>query len=181
VTRLVRYAIADAGFARVLVADAGRGVCMTSLAGEDARGRLREGSGRWEPEAELAEDAAALDGAIEQLVAYGAGERRDFELELDPRGSEFDRAVWRELARIPWGATRTSGEIAERVGRPGGARAVGGAAGRNPIPVIIPCHRVLAANGPGGFTGGLHHKRRLLALEGVPIAIQDELALPEGG
>jgi methylated-DNA-[protein]-cysteine S-methyltransferase len=82
------------------------------------------------------------------------------------RGSEFERAVWREMTRIPYGEMRTYGEIAAAVGDPGGARAVGVACNRNPIPVIVPCHRIVGAGGKlVGFGGGLHRKRYLLELE----------------
>lgn len=85
-------------------------------------------------------------------------------------GTEFQQAVWRELAKIPTGQTRSYGEIAQRIGRPQAVRAVGGACGANPIPVLIPCHRVLAASGKiGGFSGGLERKRELLDREGVSI------------
>ena len=86
-------------------------------------------------------------------------------------GTEFQRAVWHALQKIPAGQTRSYGEIAQLIGRPKAVRAVGGACGANPIPLLIPCHRVLAANGKiGGFSGGLDWKRRLLQREGVPAA-----------
>ncbi len=86
-------------------------------------------------------------------------------------GTEFQQAVWRQLLAIPLGSTRTYGELAEALGKPGGSRAVGTACGANPIPVIIPCHRVLAAHGKlGGFSGGRQWKLRLLQLEGVLLA-----------
>lgn len=86
-------------------------------------------------------------------------------------GSAFQQAVWRELLAIPWGHTRTYGELACRLGNPGGSQAVGAACGANPIPVIVPCHRVLAANGQlGGFSGGPGWKNRLLQIEGVLLA-----------
>lgn len=84
-------------------------------------------------------------------------------------GTSFQRAVWRELFSIPRGATATYGEIAERVGRPGAARAVGRAVGSNPVPLLVPCHRVVASTGLGGFGGGLPLKRTLLRQEGVAV------------
>jgi methylated-DNA-[protein]-cysteine S-methyltransferase len=102
-----------------------------------------------------------------QLEEYFAGERTDFELRMELDGTRFQREVWAELARIPYGETINYGELARRVGRPKGPRAVGQANGRNPIPIIVPCHRVLASNGIGGYGGGLKVKRALLALEGV--------------
>lgn len=87
-----------------------------------------------------------------------------------PTGTDFQQAVWRELQRIPLGQTRSYGEIASEVGRPRGSQAVGQACGANPIPLLIPCHRVLAGRGKlGGFSGGLDWKRRLLAIEGVTL------------
>ena len=89
---------------------------------------------------------------------------------LDPAGTAFQQSVWRELRRIPLGQTRSYGEIAKRIGKPKAVRAVGGACGANPIPVLVPCHRVLAANKKiGGFSGGLDRKRALLAREGVAL------------
>ena len=102
-----------------------------------------------------------------QLEEYFAGERTDFDLRMELDGTPFQREVWAELARIPYAETISYGELARRVGRPRGPRAVGQANGRNPIPIIVPCHRVLASNGIGGYGGGLTVKRALLALEGV--------------
>jgi methylated-DNA-[protein]-cysteine S-methyltransferase len=101
-----------------------------------------------------------------QLHAYFAGELERFELPLARRGTAFQRSVWNALAEIPYGTTSTYSELAARIGRPGACRAVGAANGRNPLPVIVPCHRVLgAAGGLTGYGGGLDRKRRLLALE----------------
>jgi len=117
--------------------------------------------------AEGADRSDLLDRAAAQLAAYFAGERRDFDLPLRPRGSDFQRRVWAAMSAIPYGRTRTYGELAQESG--GVARAVGRACGSNPIPVVIPCHRVLAANGAGGYSGGegVATKARLLRLEGV--------------
>ena len=103
---------------------------------------------------------------MSQLNEYFTGERREFDLALDLQGTEFQRLVWSELARIPFGETRSYGAIAGEVGRPAAARAVGAATGRNPAPVIVPCHRVLGAGGSlTGFAGGLDRKRALLSHE----------------
>ncbi|MCG6657675.1 methylated-DNA--[protein]-cysteine S-methyltransferase [Halomonas campisalis] len=112
-------------------------------------------------------DDQVLEEVREQLLAYLAGRRRSFSLPLAPGGSEFQRQVWSALQRIPYGETRTYGELARRLGREGAARAIGAANGANPLPLLIPCHRVVAASGLGGYSGGLELKRRLLALEGV--------------
>jgi len=138
---------------------------MFFSAGRDPRDLLDAGDG-----GELIEDQAG-DGptapAVEQLRQYFAGERRRFELELAPRGSRFQQRVWRHLIDIPFGETRSYGEIAERLGRPGAARAVGRANATNPIPIVIPCHRVVGADGSlTGYAGGVAIKRGLLELEG---------------
>ncbi|MFH8341142.1 methylated-DNA--[protein]-cysteine S-methyltransferase [Streptomyces sp. AM6-12] len=114
--------------------------------------------------------APVLAEAIRQLRAYFAGERQDFELPLDwSLISGFNRQVLRELAAgVPYGSVVGYGDLAGRVGQPGGAQAVGAAMGANPLPVIVPCHRVVERDGGiGGFGGGLETKRQLLALEGV--------------
>jgi O-6-methylguanine DNA methyltransferase len=111
-------------------------------------------------------DERALAPLRGQLEEYFAGERREFELELAPSGSPFQLSVWRALCAIPYGETASYGEIAAAVGQPGAARAVGGANNRNPIAIVIPCHRVIGANGTlTGYGGGLPRKQRLLALE----------------
>ncbi len=109
--------------------------------------------------------------AVDQLEAYFAGELKDFTLELRLKGTEFQRRVWEELRRIPYGETRTYGDLAHALGNPAASRAVGLANGRNPIGIIVPCHRVVGADGSlTGYGGGLDRKRRLLEFEkGVPL------------
>ena len=102
---------------------------------------------------------------VQQLAEYFAGVRSEFDLPLSPRGTEFQVKAWRELQKIPYGETISYGEQAERLGDKNLMRAVGTANGRNPIAIVIPCHRVVAANGIGGFGGGLEAKRILLDLE----------------
>lgn len=107
-----------------------------------------------------------IDKLSQELAEYFAGRRREFSVPLDLRGSEFQRAVWREIGRIPYGETRTYSEVATGAGRPRAVRAAGTATGNNPVPILVACHRVIAAHGRlGGFSGGLDAKRRLLALE----------------
>ncbi len=104
--------------------------------------------------------------AVRQLQQYFAGKRVDFDLPLAPEGTAFQRAVWQRLQEIPYGETISYGELAKRVGNPKASRAVGAANGSNPIPIVIPCHRVIGSNGKlTGFGGGLPTKERLLALE----------------
>jgi len=113
-------------------------------------------------------DHAVLRQAQAQLGEYFAGKRRHFDLPLAPRGTGFQREVWWELANIPFGSTISYAELAQRLGRPAATRAVGAANGRNPIPIVLPCHRVIGADGSlTGFGGGLPTKRFLLQLEGA--------------
>jgi len=122
--------------------------------------------GRGEPLDERDRDAAALAPAIARLEEYFAGRRRAFGLPLDIAGSPLQRRVWRELVRIPYGTTVSYGELARRVGRPDVVRAVAGAVARTPVPIVVPCHRVVGADGSlTGYGGGLHRKQALLDLE----------------
>jgi methylated-DNA-[protein]-cysteine S-methyltransferase len=116
---------------------------------------------------ELRREPSAHSQAARQLLEYTHGERRSWNLELEQHGTAFDLRVWRCLQAIPYGQTRSYGELASQLGNRGLARAVGGANGRNPLPIVVPCHRVLASSGLGGYSGGLTIKRRLLELEGV--------------
>jgi len=110
--------------------------------------------------------------AREQLEQYFAGERREFDLPLELDGPAFHRRVWEALLTIPYGETRSYGEIAAQVGDPGSARAVGFANGRNPIAIVVPCHRVIGADGSlTGYGGGLPRKRQLLDLEAGRLAL----------
>ena len=107
-----------------------------------------------------------LRGAKRQLLEYFGGARRDFDLPLAPAGTAFQRRVWNELRRIPYGETISYGELARRIGRPTASRAVGAANGRNPLAIVVPCHRVIGADGTLiGYGGGLPVKEALLAHE----------------
>ncbi len=109
--------------------------------------------------------------SVEQLEDYFHGNLERFELSVNPAGSTFQHRVWRALQEIPYGKTSSYGELARRIGQPGASRAVGQANGANPIPIIIPCHRVIASNGTlGGYSSGLSIKVQLLALEGIRLA-----------
>jgi methylated-DNA-[protein]-cysteine S-methyltransferase len=111
-------------------------------------------------------DDDAFGEAVDQIRRYFAGELTDFDLRLEPRGTEFQRRVWDALRAIPYGERRSYGELARSIGRPGAARAVGAANGANPIALVVPCHRVIGWNGDlAGFGGGLERKRLLLDLE----------------
>lgn len=115
------------------------------------------------------EDAPSpvLAQAAQELEEYFAGKRREFTVPLAPEGTDFQRKVWAALREIPYGGTVSYGDIAARIGKPKAAIAVGQANSKNPIPIMIPCHRVIGANGKMvGYTGGLHIKEALLAVEG---------------
>jgi len=121
-----------------------------------------------------------LPVATRQLKEYFAGARREFDLPLKMAGSEFQQRVWRELTKIPFGKTWSYGQLAKRIGNPNGSRAVGLANGRNPIAIIVPCHRVIGADGSlTGFGGGIDRKQWLLTHEGYPgtraLALGDTL------
>lgn len=115
----------------------------------------------WKPAA-----AGAFGDAVDQLGAYFAGELTDFNLVLDLAGTDFQRRVWAVLRTIPYGQTRSYGQIAAEIGSPGAARAIGLANGRNPVAIIVPCHRVIGSSGElTGYGGGIARKTRLLELE----------------
>jgi methylated-DNA-[protein]-cysteine S-methyltransferase len=108
-----------------------------------------------------------LTRAASQLREYFAGRRQRFDLPLAAQGTPFQQAVWQALAAIPWGALRSYADIARAIDKPSAVRAVGAANGRNPLPIVVPCHRVIGSNGAlTGFAGGLETKRQLLELEG---------------
>jgi len=139
------------------------GVVRVTLPGRAGGAASPSPGGRADPAAE-----AVARQAERELAEYLAGTRRTFTVPVDLAGTTpFQRKVLAATRRIPFGQTVTYGRLATRVGSPGGARAVGGAMAANPVPIIIPCHRVLAAGGLGGYGGGLALKRRLLALEGA--------------
>lgn len=133
------------------------------------------GADEQEPAGAIApEDAAVLAAARAQLDGYFAGEQKTFDLPLAPRGTDFQRQVWAALSRIPYGETTSYRDIAAAIGRPRAVRAVGAANGRNPLAIIIPCHRVIGADGTlTGYGGGLPIKRWLLDHE----AARGQLAL----
>ncbi|HET7569524.1 MAG TPA: methylated-DNA--[protein]-cysteine S-methyltransferase [Gammaproteobacteria bacterium] len=119
-----------------------------------------------QPDAKWRKDEAPLRETVRQLDEYFAGERRDFDLPLQPEGTAFQQSVWRALRDIPYGSTESYGALAKRIGKPKAVRAVGASNGLNPLPIVIPCHRVIGANGSlTGYGGGLPVKQQLLALE----------------
>jgi methylated-DNA-[protein]-cysteine S-methyltransferase len=125
------------------------------------------------PESNWTEDAAAFVDAIAQLEAYFRRELRSFELPLAPHGTPFQMSVWSKLQSIPYGTTISYAELAKRVGNPQAVRAVGTANGANPLPIVLPCHRVVGSDGSlTGYGGGLEIKEKLLALEGALLPLE---------
>jgi methylated-DNA-[protein]-cysteine S-methyltransferase len=130
----------------------------------DVPGRPIQGMSAWQEDA----NAGPLPEAVRQLEEYFAGKRRDFDLPLHLDGTEFQQRVWRVLTEIPYGETWSYGELAKRIGNPNASRAVGLANGRNPVSIVVPCHRVIGADGSlTGYGGGLQRKQWLLAHEGL--------------
>jgi methylated-DNA-[protein]-cysteine S-methyltransferase len=157
----VRFDVIDSPVGDLHVAATTRGLCRISYRGDD-----------WEDQ--LARTFSVrvlrspLDDVRRELDEYFDGRRREFDLPIDLRVAPFYADVLRELARVPYGRTETYGALAARAGRPKAARAVGTVMNRNPIPIVLPCHRIVGANGSlTGYAGGLDIKRRLLELEGA--------------
>jgi methylated-DNA-[protein]-cysteine S-methyltransferase len=151
------YCYLDTPIGELLLAGDEDGLCLVGFP---------EGPMRHEPEPDWIFAEKPLAEARAQLSDYFAGERKTFDLKLNPGGTEFQLEVLEELQRIPYGTTTSYGEIAKRIGRPKAVRAVGAANGRNPIPIIIPCHRVIGSTGSmTGFGGGIPTKEALLRLE----------------
>jgi methylated-DNA-[protein]-cysteine S-methyltransferase len=162
----VSYAPADSPFGPLLLAATGRGLARVAFPEEDVDGVLEKLAARISPR--IVEAAAPLDGIRRELDEYFAGRRTSFELALDWKlVGPFARRVLGAAARIPYGGVLTYAEIAAKAGSPRGSRAAGNALGSNPIPIVVPCHRVLRSGGAlGGYAGGLERKRFLLELEG---------------
>ena len=153
----MEYCYLDTPIGRLLLAGGPDGLRLISFP---------EGSMSQTPDADWIYDEESFGETRGQLLEYFAGERREFDIVLDLTGTEFQLSVLEALRRIPYGETRSYSEIAEAIGRPRAVRAVGAANGRNPIPIIVPCHRVVGRNGDlTGFGGGIDTKRALLNLE----------------
>lgn len=163
------YTVTDSPLGPILIAAAADALTHISFL---------DGTGPVEPAPDWQrDDTPVLRRAAGQLAAYFAGARTRFELPLRPAGTAFQQHVWRALTGIPYGATVSYGELARRIGRPSASRAVGAANGRNPLPIVVPCHRVVGHDGRlTGYAGGLPIKERLLALERGHAA-QQALAL----
>jgi len=162
----VAYDLVDSPVGPLLVAVSPRGLCRISFQGEAALDDLAARAG-----ARVLRSPRPVEGARRELDEYFEGRRREFDLPIDLRGvPAFQRTVLEELLRVDYGEVATYGALAARVGKPRAARAVGGALNRNPVPIVVPCHRIVGAGGSlVGYGGGLDRKRALLELEGVAV------------
>jgi methylated-DNA-[protein]-cysteine S-methyltransferase len=159
----VRYDVTESPVGDLFIASTERGLCRISYHAEGQDEQLARIFG-----ARVLR--VPLDDVRRELDEYFAGRRREFDVPLDLRVAPFHEAVLHELARVPYGRTETYGSLAAKVGRPKAARAVGTVMNRNPIPIVLPCHRIVGANGSlTGYAGGLHVKRALLELEGAML------------
>ena len=157
----VTYRYLETPIGRLMLAGTERGLWRI----EFASGKTRRG-----PQPQWRRDDECLPEAAVQLRDYFAGQRRDFDLPIEPRGTDFQLRTWRALRAIPYGATTTYAALARSIGKPKAVRAVGAANGRNPLPIVVPCHRVIGSDGSlTGFGGGTDVKRTLLQLEGAVI------------
>ena len=148
--------------------DTPHGMMLVTATGKGLAGVYFRGQKHFPKKREWRRDARhpVLRQARRELAEYFAGKRRRFDVALDPRGTVFQRSIWKAIAKVGYGKTLTYGELAQRAGFPGSARAAGAATGRNPLSVIVPCHRIMGANGSlTGYAGGLSRKRALLELE----------------
>src|SRR5438067_3348525 len=159
----VRYDVTESPVGELFLATTERGLCRISYRIEGQDEELARLFG-------VRVLRTPLDAVRRELDEYFEGDRREFDLPLDLRVAPFHEAVLHELARVPYGRTETYGALAAKVGRPKAARAVGTVMNRNPIPIVLPCHRIVGANGSlTGYAGGLHVKRALLELEGAML------------
>ncbi len=158
---MIRYTVFDSPLGPIRIAGSGRAITVIGFPGQKHDVAMQ-------PDWHRDDDAPELAAARSQLTEYFAGERRAFDLPLAPQGSEFQQGVWHALLRVGYGRTSTYGALARTLQRPAAARAVGSAVGRNPIAIVVPCHRIIGADGSlTGYAGGLDRKTRLLALEGA--------------
>ena len=163
------YTIADCHLGRLLVAATGRGICAVSIGDSDEE--LETALRREYPAAEIHRDGDGLSEWVNAILAHLRGDQPHLDLPLDVQATAFQWRVWQELRKITYGQTRSYSEIARAIGKPKAVRAVARACATNPVPLIIPCHRVIRSDGSlGGYGLGLERKRALLAQEG---AIED--------
>ncbi len=151
---------------KLRVASTENGLALVGLPSESEK-FFRKQVSKYFSEYQVVEDAERNREVESQLIRFAGGELREFTLKLDWRGTPFQIQALKAVARIPYGKVKTYGEIARALGKPGASRAVGLANARNPLPLVVPCHRVVASNGLGGYGGGIDLKRRLLEMEGA--------------
>ena len=161
----ITYTTSDCPLGRLLVASTSKGLCMVSIAksDRDLESRLKTSF----PSARIERDDRGMSKMMTAVKRRMAGKDLDDKMSLDLHGTPFQVEVWKEMLRIPAGKTKSYAEVARNIGRPKAFRAVAQACGANPIPVVVPCHRVVASNGLGGYTGGIDRKIFLLKAEGV--------------
>ncbi len=158
------------GIGKIWIAANSRGLVRISIGGnlKEFLKELPDNDG-WK------EDEHRFDSIIKQISAFAQGKSLRFKTTLDLYGTPFQKKVWRAIAKIPWGETRSYAWLARHAGNPKAVRAAAAACGANPVPLIIPCHRVIASDGTiGGFTGGIDLKKKLLELEGVQFCHREE-------
>jgi AraC family transcriptional regulator of adaptative response/methylated-DNA-[protein]-cysteine methyltransferase len=161
----ITYSTSTCRLGKFLVAATSRGVCMIAI-GKTER-ELEERLKSAFPSATVKRDDRRMSAARKTVERRIEGKDLDRPLELDLHGTPFQMAVWKEMLRIPAGSTLSYSQVARNIGRPTAFRAVAQACGANPVPVVVPCHRVVATNGLGGYTGGIERKIALLSVEGV--------------
>ena len=161
----ITYTTSDCPLGRLLVAATPKGLCMVSIAktDRDLEARLKSSF----RSASIKRDDRGMSRMAAAVKRRMAGKDLDEKMPLDLLGTPFQVEVWKEMLRIPAGKTRSYAEVARNIGRPKAFRAVAQACGANPIPIVVPCHRVVASNGLGGYTGGIDRKVFLLSAEGV--------------
>ena len=165
---VITYVFFKTPFGTFLAAASPQGLCRLHAVGEEEKDPSLKDLLRHYPGAVFRKDPKPLKKILAEVEEYFTGRRREFSVDLDTPGTPFQKKVWEALLAIPYGETRTYGQIAAAVGRPKAARAVGGACNQNPVAIIVPCHRVVGANGDlTGYAGGVEIKCRLLELEGV--------------
>lgn len=160
------YRVAETIWGPVRLAASAGGICAVGLPGYDEEKFLSYLHKKYPGMLVIETGAMVLDEAAVEINEYLAGRLKEFTVPFHVRVTPFQFRVLEAISTIPYGSTRTYGELAQEIGRPGAARAVAAACGANPVPLIVPCHRVVAANNLGGFRGGVALKRRLLELEG---------------
>jgi AraC family transcriptional regulator, regulatory protein of adaptative response / methylated-DNA-[protein]-cysteine methyltransferase len=161
----VRYGFHSTPFGEALLAISAQGICALSFVDDGGRAEALASVGRRWPSAALVEDDEGTRGMMASIFSRASG--ADSEIRVDAKGTDFQRMVWDALRELPRGSVTTYQDIARRIGKPGAARAVGSAIGRNPVAFVIPCHRVIRKSGDlGGYRWGLDRKRRILSWEG---------------